>query len=146
MAALRSRLSALGGVVGLGLLGGCLPIPTPPHELGPAPDHAAVAALQTGPAQRSDVLLALGEPHYRLQGDRFLMYEWQVAYGYIFFGGPGGGAMFPATAPHFLCFEFGDDARVVRQSALSGSLYTNADKAIEKCTHPPEGGDGKDGE
>jgi hypothetical protein len=102
--------------------------------------------LHTGLAKRSDVLLTLGEPHYRLQGDRFLMYEWQVAYGYVFIGGAGAGAIFPATAPHFLCLEFGEDTQLVRQSTLSGSLYTKPDKAIESCMHPAEASDGRDGE
>jgi len=94
---------------------------------------------------RSDVLLSLGEPRYRLDGDRFLMYEWDVAYGYLLFGGPGASAVLPLAAPHFLCFEFDENARLVRQLALSGAIYAKPDKAIDKCMHPSGASDGADG-
>ena len=94
---------------------------------------------------RSDVLLSLGEPRYRLDGDRFLMYEWDVAYGYLLFGGPGAGAVLPLAAPHFLCFEFGEDARLVRQLTLAGAIYAKPDKAIDICMHPVGASDEADG-
>lgn len=97
-------------------------------------------------SKRSDVLLSLGEPRYRLEGDRFLMYEWDVAYGYLLIGGPGAGAALPLAAPHFLCFEFGKDARLVRKFTLSGAIYDKHDNAIKKCTHSSEAGDGADGD
>lgn len=133
-----------GGMAASLLLAACLPIPTPPHDIGPAPDRTAASKLQIGVSKRADVLLILGEPRHRLEEDRFLMYKWDVAYGYILIGGGGGGAAFPASAPHFLCFEFGADGRLLRQSTLSGTLFSQSDKkAISACMQPTEAVDGK---
>lgn len=121
-----------------GLVAACLPIPVPPHALGVVPDRDAFASLAVGMSRRADVVLTLGEPHYRLDGDRFLMYEWTVAYGYLIFGGPGAAAALPVSAPHYLCFEFAPDGRLVRKDELAGAIYSEPDKAIDKCVHPSE--------
>jgi len=125
-------------------LAACIPIPTPPHDIGLVPDRTATSALKIGVSKRSDVLLTLGEPRFQLEDDRFLMYKWDVAYGYIFIGGYYSGAMFPASAPHYLCFEFSNDGRLLRHSILSGTLFSNSEKkAINECIHPSEAPDVK---
>lgn len=122
----------------LGLTAGCLPIPVPPHGMGVVPDRNAVDSFSPELTRRRDIVLKLGEPKYRLEGDRFLMYEWDVAYGYLLFGGPGAGAILPVVAPHYLCFEFGPDGRLIRKEELVGSIYSKPDRAIAKCTNPSE--------
>ncbi len=92
------------------------------------------------------MLLTLGEPRYRIEGDRFLMYEWDVAYGYLVVGGPQAAYPVPVVAPHYLCFEFGADGRLVRRSTLSGSIFGKADEAIGECMHPLGTPDATDGE
>ncbi len=130
----------------MGLAAGCVPIPVPPHGLGVVPDRNSVASFSTGASRRADVLLKLGEPRYRLDGDRFLMYEWDVAYGYLLVGGPGAATAVPVVAPHYLCFEFGPDASLVRKTEITGSIYGKPDEAIGQCMNPAENVDEKSGE
>lgn len=120
------------------LIGGCLPLPTPPHGLGVVLDEESYERLRPGEVSRADVLLALGEPRHRLGGDRFLMYEWAVSYGYVVVGGATQAYPIPVTAPHYLCLEFGDDSRLVRREKLTGGLYAKPDRAIERCMKPKE--------
>jgi hypothetical protein len=94
---------------------------------------------------RADVLLSIGEPAYRLEGDRFLLYEWAVAYGYLLFGGPPVTFPFPVVAPHYLCFEFGQNGELLGKAKIVGRIYADADAAIRKCTNPPASLD-RDGE
>lgn len=115
------------------LLVGCLPIPTVPHTLGPRPDKSAIDALKLEVANRADVLLLLGEPHHRLEDDRFLIYEWDVAYGYVIVGGYAQAYPVPVIAPHYLCLEFGPDSHLLRREPLTGSLYAKPDRAIKRC-------------
>ncbi|MDH3454642.1 MAG: hypothetical protein OEL80_05790 [Desulfuromonadales bacterium] len=120
------------------LAAGCIPLPAPPHGLGAVLDEESFEKLRPGAASRADVLLALGEPRHRLDGDRFLMYEWSVAYGYVIVGGPAQAYPIPVTVPHYLCLEFADDGQLVRSSQLTGGLYAKPDQAIAHCTHPQE--------
>jgi hypothetical protein len=120
-------------ILGAFLFYGCLPLPTIPHGLGVVLDKEAFESLRPGEVSRADVLLALGEPRHRLEKDRFLMYEWTVAYGYVIVGGPCQALPIPVTAPHYLCLEFGLDSSLLRREHFRGSLYANPKKAIRKC-------------
>lgn len=120
------------------LVGGCLPLPTPPHGLGVVIDKESFERLRPGEATRADVLLALGEPRHRLGADRFLMYEWAVSYGYVLVGGATQAYPIPVAAPHYLCLEFADDGRLMRREKLTGGLYAKPGKAIERCMNPKE--------
>jgi hypothetical protein len=121
-------------ILGAFLFAGCLPLPTIPHGLGVVLDKEEFESLRPGEATRADVLLNLGEPRHRLEKDRFLMYEWTVAYGYVIVGGGYQAYPIPVTAPHYLCLEFGPDSGLVRREHFIGSLYAHPDKAIRKCT------------
>ena len=123
---------------GVILLAGCLPVPTIPHGLGVVLDKEDFESLRPGEVTRADILMNLGEPRHRLQGDRFFMYEWTVSYGYVIVGGGYQAYPFPVTAPHYLCLEFGTDSKLVRQERITGSLYAKPDKAIQKCTGQQE--------
>jgi hypothetical protein len=123
---------------GVFLLAGCLPVPTIPHGLGVVLDKKDLESLRPGEVTRADVLLRLGEPSYRLEEDRFFMYEWTLAYGYVFIGGGYQAAGFPVTAPHYLCLEFGTDSNLLRREQITGSLYSKPDKAIQRCCHQKE--------
>ncbi len=125
-------------ILGICFFPGCIPIPAPPHGLGVVPDMDAIKSFRLQNSTRADVLLKLGEPRYRLDGDRFLIYEWEVAYGYLVIGGPGAAFPLPVSFPHYLCLEFGTDSRLVRQDHLIGSIYGKPDKAIKKCMNPSE--------
>lgn len=120
---------------------GCIPLPTPPHGLGVVLDKESFANLTPGHVARADVLLTLGEPRYRLDADRFLMYEWAVAYGYVIVGGATQAYPIPVVAPHYLCLEFAADGQLVRRDEITGGLYAKPDRAIDQCTHPH--GDGE---
>jgi len=124
-------------LVGALLLAGCLPIPVVPHGVGVVPDKDAFKSLCSGAATRADVLLLMGEPKYRLD-DAHLMYEWDVAYGYVAIGGGYSSVIIPVMAPHYLCFEFGPDSQLVRCEHLVGSLYGKPAKAMGKCMKQPE--------
>jgi hypothetical protein len=119
--------------IGLLLLSGCLPVPTLPHAISVAPDKDVCEVFAIGEATRADVLLLMGDPHYRLDDDRFFMYEWTVSYGYIIVAGGYTALPIPVTAPHYFCLEFGPDSRLVRREHLIGSLYGNPEKAKGKC-------------
>lgn len=122
------------------LVTGCIPVPTPPHGIGVVIDEKAFKALLPGEATRADLLLTLGTPQYRLAEDHFLLYEWDVAYGYVIVGGYTQAYPIPVTAPHYVCFEFADDGLLIRRDTFTGGLYAKPDKAIERCMHPqPEG-------
>jgi hypothetical protein len=133
MAASNLIFMGLPVLIGMLLLAGCLPIPTVPHGLEPVPDQEAVDSLSPGVSTRADVLLLLGEPKHRLDDDRFFLYEWDVAYGYVIVGGYTQAYPVPVAGPQYLCFEFGPDSRVVHREHLIGSLYAKPDKAIRKC-------------
>lgn len=117
-------------------MAGCIPLPVPPHGLGVVPDKEEFESFRTGISKRADVLLALGEPRYRLDEDRFLLYEWTVAYGYLLISG---GAVLPITVPNFLCLEFGSDSRLLRKEHLVGSIYGEPEKAQKRCLDPSAG-------
>lgn len=112
---------------------GCLPIPTPPHGIGIVIEEETFESLRPSETSRADVLLTLGKPHHRVEGDRFLLYEWDVAYGYVIVGGYTQAYPIPVTAPHYLCLEFAEDGRLIRRETITGGLYAKPDKAIEKC-------------
>ena len=118
------------------LASGCLPVPTPPHGIGIVLDEETFESLQPGRANRADVLLTLGKPHHRLSDDRYLIYEWDIAYGYAIVGEYTQAYPIPVTAPHYLCLEFSEDGQLVRRETLTGGLYAKPDKAIERCKNP----------
>jgi hypothetical protein len=123
-------------ILGFSLMAGCIPIPAPPHGLGVIPDKEGFESFRIDVSKRADILLVLGEPQYRLDEDRFLLYEWTVAYGYLLIGGPGAGAALPVTAPHFFCFEFGSDSKLLRKEHLVGSIYGGPEKVQKRCLNP----------
>lgn len=129
-------------MIGALLLAGCVPLPTVPHTLGVGPDKAAFDSLKVKAADRADTLLLLGDPSHRLDNDRFLMYEWNVAYGYLIVGGPMQAYPIPVTAPHYLCLEFGPNSQLVRREHLIGLPYAKSDRAIKRCTERSEEQDG----
>ena len=112
---------------------GCLPVPMIPHGLGVVLDKKDFEALKPGEATRTDILMNLGEPMYRFEADRFFMYEWTVAYGYVIVGGYYQAYPIPVTAPHYLCLEFDTDSMLLRREHLSGFLYSGPGKTIRKC-------------
>jgi hypothetical protein len=120
------------------LLPGCIPVPTIPHGLGVVPDKETFESLQSGQATRADVLLLLGEPKERLSDDRFLMYEWDVVYGWVIVGGPYQAIPVPVGAPHYFCLEFGSDSTLVRREQLTGSVYGKLNETIPRCMNGPE--------
>jgi hypothetical protein len=138
MAAHKSLSASLFVLVGALFLAGCLPIPVVPHGLGVVPDKDAFESLCSGATTRADVLLSMGEPKYRLDDDRFLMWEWDVAYGWVAIGGGYSGVIFPVMAPHYFCLEFGPDSQLARCDHLVGSLYAKPDKAMRRCMKRPE--------
>jgi hypothetical protein len=132
------------------LAGCCVPVPTVPHSFK-APDQEAVESFTPGATTRADVLLLLGEPKHRLDDDRFLMYEWTVAYGYLYVIGYTRETLLPIDSPEYMCFEFGSDSHLVRREHIMGSAMgfselspSKPDKAIRRCMKLPEEPDESD--
>jgi hypothetical protein len=87
---------------------------------------------------RTDVLLEIGEPSYRSENDRYLIYAWTDVYGYgvLFVGAGYSGVFLPPmslTAPNYLCLEFGPDSVLVRRENFHGEMNEKLANAIDKC-------------
>lgn len=120
MRANRARVAGLCGI--LLALSGCLVLPTAPYRVDPTSRRRIqpeqVKALAPGVATRADVLLALGDPEMRLDGERLLLYQWGTASG-LFLSESAGGPL--ASSFHDLLFEF-DDTGLLRRSGDLKSL------------------------
>ncbi len=121
------------------LVNGCAPLPTVPHGLGVIIDSDTFETLTPGTTDRADVLMLLGEPQHHTEEDRFLIYEWTIAYGYILVGGPYQAYPIPVAKPHYLCLEFSPDSRLIRRRHLTGSFFNESNEVIHECTEEPEG-------
>lgn len=124
----------------LTLFGGCLPVPTIPHEVGVVLDKDTFESFQPGVTTRADVLLNFGEPKYKYEDDQYLIYEWHVVYGYVVVGGYTAAYPVPVSAKRYLCFEFGADSYILRREYFTGSIeaFAESDEAIEACTNGKE--------
>ena len=117
---------------------GC-PIPTIPHGNGVVLDNDTFESFQPGEATRADILLNFGEPRYRHEDDQYLIYEWRMTYGYVIIASPAGALPpIPVSWPHYLCLELGPDSYIVRREHLIGSLFRDANEAIQVCTNSKE--------
>jgi len=121
-------------------LSGCLfiPVPTPGHSLGSTVSTSTFESLRPGEMSRTDVLLEIGEPSYRSENDRYLIYAWTDVYGYgvLFVGAGYSGVFLPPmslTAPNYLCLEFGPDSVLVRRENFHGEMNEKLANAIDKC-------------
>jgi len=122
------------------ILTGCLlPVPVPTSAVHQRPavvlSNESFNALRPGEATRADVLLSLGEPTSRIDGDQFLLYEWAGDYGFVFIGPFGKDAFL--TALNYLCFEFREDSVLMRRETFTGSSLVISDSAIIECTKQP---------
>jgi hypothetical protein len=92
-----------------------IPLPGP----GPgAPSVDVLHRIEPGVTTRADVLLALGDPDFRLEDDRYFVYDWTETHAVmgviIAYGGAGGGVAAAVGDRHALAFEFAPDGRLAR--------------------------------
>lgn len=112
-------------LTGLGL-SGCIIIPTPSHDGVGVITKEIIESFEPGKTTRTDVLLRLGDPAKRLEEDRFFVYEWKRAHGYLF-------SMAPQTDyrlaySHYLGLEFTPDNQVKRVKVIDPSWYSPMDQ------------------
>lgn len=96
----------------LGVLTGCVVIPTPEHTLLEGRgkiEEADMAFLERAKTTREDVLLRFGEPDLILNQDRILVYHWAVSHGYWFVGAYYTGAGGPIPKDYLFMLEFDED-------------------------------------
>jgi len=67
-----------------------------------------------GKTTRADVLLRIGMPTQTFEEDRYFLYHWEAAVGYIFFGYGYSGAGGANRNLHYLCLEFTSDHTLKR--------------------------------
>lgn len=122
------------------LIGCLLPVPVPTSAVHQRPtvvlSNESFNALRPGETTRADVLLSLGEPSSRINGDQFLLYEWAGDYGFVFIGPFGKDAFL--TARNYLCLEFGENSVLVRRETFTGSSLGISNSAIIECTKQPQ--------
>jgi hypothetical protein len=116
-------------VVALATMGvlssGCLIIPTPAGGgRGGVITRGSVEPLGLGVATRTDVLLRLGNPAERLEGDRFFVYRWERIHGLVLFLVPGfAGSSGPIWDKHYLGLEFTTDGHLKRFQFFDPSWF-----------------------
>jgi hypothetical protein len=116
----------LGGMALLALMGlglsGCLIIPTPPHGgVGVIPEET-IGSFEPSTTTRADVLLRVGVPAKRLQGDRFFVYKWKRIHAFLIVWFVVDGVGQEIYRPHYLGLEFTPKGRVKRVKALGPSF------------------------
>src|SRR5262245_16576045 len=112
---------ALMALTGLAL-SGCLIIPTPTHGgVGVIPEET-IGSFELGTTTRADVLLRVGDPAKRLQGDRSCVYEWERIHAYPIAYALFGGAVVDINRPHYRGLEFTPEDRVKRVKTLAPSF------------------------
>lgn len=127
------RLAAL--LLFASVLHACI-LPLPGETLHAVPEQAA-AALGPGTATRADVLLRLGEPTWRNDGDTHFVYEWETLHGGIVLGFPlpFGGAF--EVSCHCLGIRFRPDGLVAERRHFDGGVhslvYPGADTKASTC-------------
>ena len=102
-------------LMGVGL-SGCFLIPTPSVVGYSVITDKSIESLEPGKTTRADVLLKLGEPGERLEGDRIFVYHWVHVTGF----GVMPTDMGTITHDHYLGLEFGPDNRLKRVKEFSG--------------------------
>jgi outer membrane protein assembly factor BamE (lipoprotein component of BamABCDE complex) len=89
-------------------------LPTPgANERGV--DKQSVERFQARRTTRTDVLMTLGDPDYRLEDDRYFVYDWSETHAFVGVGLPGGAIAGTGLGEqHALAIEFAPDNRVAR--------------------------------
>jgi len=121
-----SRMALL-AITGLGL-SGCIIIPTPSHGGVAAITKETIESFEPGKMTRADVLLRLGDPDKRLEGDRYFVYQWTRTHGYFWVTlayqlGTG-----PIRYWHYLGLEFTPDNRVKRVKVIDPWWFSTSDQ------------------
>jgi len=108
-------------VVALAAITGCIVIPVPtPGSVYEGSRRAVIAedviiSLKPSDTTREDVLLRLGDPTERVEGDRFFIYQWTTGDITVVVLLPGGAAgSFDITTHHLLSLEFSPSNRLIR--------------------------------
>lgn len=99
--------------------GGCVVVvPSPPmgiHEI----TAEALAQLKPGETTRVDVLMTLGDPTRRLEGDRVFCYDWSEIHWVGAIAVPGGGEPIAFGDRHRLAIEFSEAGTIARLQQFS---------------------------
>ena len=112
------------------LIGSCLYVPTPEHGDSQIPDDV-MNFLVPGKTTRADVLLRFADPVQRLEEDRYFIYHWETAIGYIIYGAGYWGDVIPNKNPHYLCLDFTSDGKLYRWKHFQeGYIQRHPEKQI----------------
>jgi len=114
-AALTKRTMYL---VALAAIAGCVIVPTP-GTVYEGSRRAVIAedvivSLKPSDTTREDVLLRLGDPTERVEGDRFFIYQWTTGDITVVIFLPGAVAGGPIPTNHLLSLEFSPSNRLIR--------------------------------
>ena len=95
--------------------GGCpFIIPTPGSQVN-APATEVLQAIKPQVTTRTDVLMMLADPNFRLEDDRYFVYDWRDTHAVVGVALPGGGVAAAGLGDvHAVAIEFAADGRVVR--------------------------------
>jgi hypothetical protein len=98
---------------------GCIIIPTPSHGGVGLITKETIDSFEPGKTTRADILLRLGNPAERLEGDRLFTYTWEEVQAYIIYAVPYvTGGVAPLFAPYHLCLEFSPENRLKRVQVI----------------------------
>lgn len=87
---------------------------------------------------RADVLMTLGNPDRRTEGDRYFGYWWTVGEFATILAVPSiGGVTEVYSRPHMLMLEFDPDGRVKRMQKLSKESFPLLDREVDEWMAVP---------
>ena len=123
----RPSLAAALLTAALAAQGCVIVLPSPPVKLNEV-GAETLARLRPGNTTRVDVLMALGDPTKRLDGDRVFFYDWEEIHWVGAVGVPGGGEPFAIGDTHRLAIEFSADGTIARLQRFSSYSAQTLDK------------------
>lgn len=115
------------------ITGGCPLILPMPYQIN-APAEEIVQMIKPQVTTRTDVLMTLGDPNFRLEDDRFFVYDWaetQAVVGIIL--GPNLGVGTELGSLRALAIEFVPDGRVARLKEFHAERQTDIAGSTEKA-------------
>jgi outer membrane protein assembly factor BamE (lipoprotein component of BamABCDE complex) len=98
-------------------------IPVPVQEVSNEVSEQSLAAIEPSASTRADVLLLLGEPTIRGDGDRHFVYSWRKSHGgaLVAFPYPVGGGV--GKSCHCLVIRFAPNGGVAKVKVFHGEVH-----------------------
>lgn len=126
---------------------GCVLLLTPEHGLRSGRgviSEGDLAFLEEGQTTREQVLLRFGAPAATLNGERVLLYHWQVVRGYLAWflacdrpcGAPPTAGARRIPKDYLILLEFNDDGRLKRFERTSPRWFESVEKHVDRWMPP----------